>query len=394
MPENRSTPHVCFVAPSTWPTLSRDAGATAAGGAEVQQSFLARGLVGQGYRVSMICADYGQPERVEIDGITVIRCPRTGEGFPGLRFFHPWMTGLWSALRAADADVYYQRTSGALTGLVALFAKAHGRRFVYAAAHDLDLARNDTWRLFQRRAGWRDRQLFMLGLGLADAIVVQHSGQAADCERHYRRTAALVPSCYERPLHAHADENGVVLWVSTLRPWKRPELFVELARRMPELRFRMIGGPGSEPAAADLFIHLQTEAAALPNLEFVGFVPHARIEPHFDTARVFVNTSETEGFPNTFLQAWARGIPTVSFCSTGAVVDEQPVGAVVRDFDAMVSSVAQLMHDDHQWRQAGRRAQRHAEESHSVEAAVRGYERVFAGSSQGEALAAARVSAA
>ena len=387
-------PHVCFVAPSTWPTLSRDVPAAAAGCAEVQQSLIARALVRHGYRVSMICADHGQPPRVDVDGITVIRCPRAGAGLPGLRFFHPWMTGLWSALRSADADVYYQRTSGALTGLVALFARTHRRRFVYAAAHDLDLARNDTWRLFQRRAGWRDRQLFMAGLRLADAVVVQHAAQAADCKRYYRRASIVVPSCYERPLDAHADRGGVVLWVSTLRPWKRPELFVELARRMPDLRFRMVGGPGNEPGAADLFARLREESAGVPNLEFVGFVPHARIEPHFNEARVFVNTSETEGFPNTFLQAWARGIPTVSFCSTGSVADGQPVGVVARDIDEMAFSVAQLMRDDRQWRLAGERAQRCAQQSHSVDAAVQAYARVFVKTTVDEALATARVSAA
>jgi glycosyltransferase involved in cell wall biosynthesis len=342
----------------------------------------------------MVCADYGQPERVEIDGITVIRCPRTGTGLPGVRFFHPWMTGMWSALRAADADVYYQRTSAAVTGIAAMFAKAHGKRFVYAAAHDLDLARRETWRLFDRRAGWRDRQLFTIGLKLADAIVVQHAGQAADCERWFHRTPFIVPSCYEAPSGARADHRGVVLWVSTMRPWKRPDLFLDLARRLPELRFRMIGGPGSEPGARELFARLQQEAQLLPNLEFVGFVPQPLIEPHFDAARVLVNTSVTEGFPNTFLQAWSRGIPSVSFCSTGAVLDRQPVGVVVHDLDGMAFSVAQLMRDDHRWRDAGARAQRCARQTHSVDAAVRAYERVFVNASLEESRAVPRVSAA
>ena len=53
----------------------------------------------------------------------------------------------------------------------------------------------------------------------------------------------LVPSCYAARFNQRADSNGIVLWVSTLRTLKRPELFLELARRSPHLRFRMVGGP-------------------------------------------------------------------------------------------------------------------------------------------------------
>ena len=370
--------HVCFVAPAAWPILSQDRASTFTGGAEVQQCLLARALVRRGYRVSMICADHGQPETVHIDGITVVRCPRSGEGLlPGLRFFHPWLSGLWMALSRVDADVYYQRTASVLTGIVAAFARMKRRRFVFAAACDLDLAKNETWRLFQRRAGWRDRHVFQVGVRLADTVVVQHPGQAADCEHWYGRPALKVPSCYEAPAGRCAAEDGVVLWVSTIRPIKQPALFVELARRLPAHRFRMIGGPGPEPGARELYESVKREASTLPNLEFVGFVPHAEIEPYFDAARVLVNTSEREGFPNTFLQAWSRGIPTVGFCDTGSVAAGRVVGCVEASLDDMSARLQVLMTDDVEWFEAGRHARKYVEQAHSVDAALVAYEGIF-----------------
>ena len=384
--------HVCFVAPAAWPILSQDRASTFTGGAEVQQCLIARTLVRRGYRVSMICADHGQPETVEIDGITVVRCPRSGQGgVPGLRFFHPWLSGLWTALSRVDADVYYQRTASVLTGIVAAFARIKGRRFVFAAACDFDLARNETWRLFQRRAGWRDRHVFQIGVRLADTVVVQHQGQAADCERWYGRPAVKVPSCYEASPERGAAADGVVLWVSTIRPIKRPELFVELARRLPAHRFRMVGGPGPEPGARELFERVKREASTLPNLEFVGFVPHAEVEPQFDKARVLVNTSEREGFPNTFLQAWSRGIPTVGFCDTGSTADGHIVGSVETSLDAMSARVRALMTDDAAWLDAGRHARRYVEQAHSVDAALSAYEHIFATTSRPAILRGATV---
>src|SRR6266581_6421730 len=100
--------HICFVAPNIWPVFSRDPDNELIGGAEVQQSILARALVRAGYRVSMICLDFGQPQRVLLDGVMLLKTHRPDAGLPILRFVHPRITAMWRAMHAVDADVYYQ----------------------------------------------------------------------------------------------------------------------------------------------------------------------------------------------------------------------------------------------------------------------------------------------
>jgi len=69
-------PRICFVAPTAWPILAGSTEIPVVGGAEVQQTFIARALVQRGYRVSMICHDYGQPDRAVVDGITSVAAIR------------------------------------------------------------------------------------------------------------------------------------------------------------------------------------------------------------------------------------------------------------------------------------------------------------------------------
>src|SRR5262249_61054799 len=111
--------HLCFVAPHAWPVLSADPHIGEVGGAEVQQSILARLLAANGYRVSMICLDYGQPERLLVHGISVHKTFRADAGLPVLRFLHPRLTSTWQALAAAGAGLSHFRSASVGVSVVA-----------------------------------------------------------------------------------------------------------------------------------------------------------------------------------------------------------------------------------------------------------------------------------
>src|ERR1700687_3399954 len=196
-------PHVCFLAPTTWPLISRDRDIKVVGGAEVQQSIIAPALARRGYRVSMICFDYGQPDKVEIDGVTIYKIPRPDEGVPIVRFLHPRLTSLWRALTRADADVYYQRTAAAYTGFLAAFWQRQGRPSIYAGASDVDFIPGK-----QDIRYARDRWLFEWGLKRMSRIVVQNPAQQASLRGHYGLDSVLIPSCYAAPAGAHAERSG------------------------------------------------------------------------------------------------------------------------------------------------------------------------------------------
>src|SRR6267143_793251 len=364
-------PHICFVAPNIWPVFSHDQDNELIGGAEVQQSILARALVRDGYRVSMICLDFGQPQRVLLDGVMVHKAYRPDAGSRVLRFIHPRITTLWRAMRAVDADVYYQRCSANLTALVAAYCRSYGKRSIFASACDLDFVPGR-----QPIRYLRDRWLFEQGLKRVDKIVVQNVTQQQACLANYHRESTLIPNCYELPADASPGTGDCVLWVSSIREhdYKRPELFLELARRLPRRRFVMIGDAGGDARNNACFERVRNAATTIPNIEFTGFLPHARAEPYFDRARVLVNTSIHEGVPNTFLQAWARGVPTVAFVDTGARLRGELLYRIVERVEEAAAEIERLFTDEGHWRRSSVRCREYFSNTHSTSKVLERFE--------------------
>jgi glycosyltransferase involved in cell wall biosynthesis len=368
--ETRTRPRICFVSGAGYGALARDPRVALVGGAEVQQSLLAPELARRGYEVSMVTMDFGQDDAIDVEGVKVLKTHTPDEGLPGLRFLHPRLTSTWAAMARADADVYYQRCAGAATGIVAAFAQRHRRRFVFAAACDLDFDP-----LLPLVGNARDRLLCRYGLRRADAVIVQTGVQQALCRQVLAREGVEIRSCY-RPTGQPARHDGPVIWVGTLKDIKRPELFVELAARLRHRRFIMVGGSYDDSGRLEA---LRARAAALGNLECVGHVHYAKIETQFDGGAVFVNTSSSEGFPNTFLQAWSRGMPTVSFFDPQVEFEGRPVAQIAPDLESMVAQVEALLAAPALWADRGQLARRCFEQRYSLDAAVSGYESVIQG---------------
>lgn len=363
-------PSICFVAPTTWPVLSASNDIKVVGGAEVQQTMIAPALAKRGYRVSMICYDYGQPDGIEHNGVTIHNMHKPDGGIPVVRYLHPRLTSLWRALGRADADIYYQRTAAAYTGFVSAFCRKNGRKAIYAGASDVDFIPGK-----QEIRYARDRLIFEHGLRRVDKVITQNPQQHQELLTHYGREGTLIPSCYSPPPGATNDRAGYVLWVASLRPSKRAELALEIARRLPEHRFVMIGGPDPDRRSQEYFRALQEAAKKIPNLELKGFLPLAETERCFNRARVFLNTSEYEGFPNTFLQAWSRAIPSVGFIDTGSRYQGEPVYDSVDEVSQATWKLDRLMRDDAHWQQMAQRCQSFFRGTHSVDAIIDRYER-------------------
>jgi glycosyltransferase involved in cell wall biosynthesis len=331
--------------------LAREYSDRRAGGAELQQTLLARALARRGWPVSMIVADHGQPDGAVWDGVKTYKAYRPKAGFPVIRFLHPRWTKLHAAMRRANADIYYTSCAGGHLAQVMLCARPRGRRVVFRVASDSDC---DPRTLLVRY--WRDRKLYGWGLKRADLVLAQTSAQQKALERNFGVSSEVICPLFETagrrpPLEAR---DIAALWIGNLRPLKRPGLLLDVAARLPHLSFHLIGGP--MPGAEAFFEQVRRRAATLPNVTFHGYVPQHRIGDFVERARVLVSTSETEGFPNTYLQAWSRGTPVVAFIDPEQLIGSHRLGIVVSDAHELRAALTELASEDDEWRAASARS--------------------------------------
>lgn len=142
--------------------------------------------------------------------------------------------------------------------------------------------------------------------GHAHKIFVQNLNQKAKIRKVFDVNAELLLNPIDlNPKFPISQEY--ILWVGKSSSYKNPDLFIELASCFPHIKFLMICNKTEESLYTKIMTHLPT------NCILIEHVNADNIESYFSASKLFVNTSDFEGFPNTFLQAAKYGKPIISF---------------------------------------------------------------------------------
>jgi glycosyltransferase involved in cell wall biosynthesis len=304
---------VAFYQPWIGPLLSGAPG-TATGGAETHVLLVARTLARRGHSVGVVTWPTGAPLPDKVDGVRVLELTPLRRIPPVTRLLRVGrVVGLVGRL---DARVFVQKNAEFDTGLVGLVARLRRRRFVWAASNVVDF---DHARIERSRT---NRWMFRLGVMLASARVVQTDEQLRLCEERFGRPATVIRNPAEPP-SGGAAEPEAFLWSARLAPYKRPEAYLELARALPEARFRMVALATNDTERARLS-ELEAVAGTIPNLELLPPRPRAELLKAVRSAVAVVNTADFEGMSNVLLESWSAGVP-------GLALTHDPDGVIERE---------------------------------------------------------------
>lgn len=376
---------VCFFSPTAYSYFRPDKAAWG-GGAETQQLLVARHMLSRGIEVSFIVGDFGQPPVETVDGITLVKSFTPFRGNRKLRFI-PDMIRIRAAMRTVGADIYNQRSTAFYTGQLAYFASRLGKAFTFSLGIDYNCYPDG-----QGLLPWPMSHLYRYGIGTADAVIVQTEMQRRLMLENFGRETVLIrngitipsdestlvderdaqldPGARRRPV-----DDGGFLWVGRFQPTKRPDLFLDLARALPEVRFTMIGGYAGDRGFS---ARVTEEAASLANVTHIPFVPPGEIEPYYRRARALINTSSLEGFPNTYLHAWVYGVPVITFeIDPDEIVSGNRIGIVAGTFEGLVDAVRSMQANDSMRSEMSARATRYVRQNHDIRDRGDDYIRLF-----------------
>ena len=330
---------------------------------------IGKALVGRGVDVSVVVPmGDGQRPVEELDGMTV-------HGFPLYRY--PF-TG--SIYRLCDSDVYHSEEPswGSTLAMNVMTGRKH-----MATCQNPRTA--EDWRRVNRFYPLR-RRLFNSLLGgtlkeavrRMDAVYCQARHAIPKAKEVYGLEAdpGFLPNPVEIP-HGMPEKavEPTVCFLGRLDGEKRPELFFEMARRFPKVRFIAMGRAHSE----DRDRRLRRQYGDIQNLEMPGFVEGKEKSRLLEESWILVNTSVSEGLPVSFLEAAAHGCAILSYHDPDGLASDFGCHVAEGDLDLGL----RLLLEGDRWKDRGEKGYEYVSEVHGtgrvVDLHIAAYEALLAG---------------
>jgi glycosyltransferase involved in cell wall biosynthesis len=353
---------VCFVSLDIYPLFNRRS-IGVQGGSEVDFYMLATELAKDTrFCVSIVTGDFGQPDVETFGNITIYKAADLQKKvFSGL-------SALWKAMRRADADIYFKKGAAFTTDIVALFCRFSHKKFFLRTGTDYE-CNGDYFREHPVKA-----KTYLWSVRHASSVFVQKMADVPRFQRTTSVTPIAVPNGH-RITGSQQRPRDFILWVGRTDDLKQPRLFVELAKQVPSEQFVMICQKAKGDQRYDDLIQF---AAGAGNLKFIESVPFHEIDRYFQRAKVLVNTSRAEGFPNTFIQAGICGVSVLSFkVNPDGFLDKFNCGLCADgDWEKFVDSLKYIV-GENRYIEMGRNARKYVEDNHNIASIIEQYKKYF-----------------
>lgn len=159
----------------------------------------------------------------------------------------------------------------------------------------------------------------------------------------------FLPNPIEEYFGKYEKENNII-FLGRLDSVKRGWIFCEIAKRMPEYNFLVLGA--STNSAEKGKNSILDKYKNIKNLKFLGHIDGKEKKEQLKKAKILVNTSIHEALPVSFLEAFVYGITVVSNQNPDNLVEKygkyigSSLGDGIKDVDKFVSAISFLMNNE------------------------------------------------
>lgn len=242
--------------------------------------------------------------------------------------------------------------------LLAKYCKKKGIKFVFMFASDIET--NGKYQNNSKKC-----LLFKMLLKNSYLLITQNRYQHKKLKEDHNINSKMIYNGFELKSRITKKNSNYLLWVSRCDKLKRPNLFLELAKLNPKLKFIMICPRSND---SDYFDKIKNKSEEFRNLKFIDYVPFKEIDKYFKLAKIFVNTSYYEGFPQTFIQATMNKIPITSLkVNPNNFLNKYKCGFCANgDFNLMKTQICQLLNNKRLYNKMSKNAYNYAKSNHDI----------------------------
>lgn len=210
-----------------------------------------------------------------------------------------------------------------------------------------------------------NRKQYQKSLNQIEYFVTQNNEQQASLLKYYGKDSMVLSNIWlqDEVKEQTSEKLYDAIWISNLRPLKRAEWFITLAKEFPQNEFAIVGGTSK----IEYYNQIEQSASDVKNLSFLGPKSFTEVNSLLSRSRILVCTSEFEGFPNTFLQAWAHSVPVISTVNPSSIITEYSLGCCVNDVSELKAKFIEMVNDEAEYKRMRSNVVKYFSEAHSAD---------------------------
>jgi glycosyltransferase involved in cell wall biosynthesis len=262
------------------------------------------------------------------------------KGIPKIRLLTYRIPSFYKAIKRYNPDYILQGCATENTGILAFLAKLLGKPFIHRVGSDMDVDGRIA-RTFSKLS----LAVYHYGIKNASHISCQNQYQYNILKKKYPNKSISIlhnPYFYKKQ-HFNNNNKEYIAWVGNFRYEKNLPALAAIAEKLPQYSFK-IAGIKFYNTDEDTLAGLK-KLQSLSNVEFIGYLNNDDIPEFLNNAYCLLNTSRLEGFSNTFLEAWAVGIPVVSTKNVNPdnIITDYKLGIITEKYEHLVNKIDNLI---------------------------------------------------
>ena len=365
---------ICFIIPRAYYLFNPDISGAEdkVGGAQKQSYILSTSLAEDpNFDVHFCVADFGQEDFEERQNVKLWKTLNFSD------HIFKRTCSLIKKIKKINADTYIFRSADVGVAFIVFYIKLFlKKRILYMIAADAETTKKRQ----KQHSGLLTAFAMQKVYKKADIITAQTKQQSDIFEKdRNRKPNAVINNIYtvENDIQINHKEKNTILWVGRLTKIKKPELFINLAIKYPTEEFIMIA-----PIVRDHIEYgkrIQEKAKQITNLELIDFVNPTEINEYYKKAKVYILTSDLEGFSNTMAEAMMAKCPILSYnVNPDDILNKYKSGfCAEKNINQFYSYFEKLNNDIELRKQFGKNGIAYIQEKHKKEVIIKDFKELL-----------------